>query len=103
MGESPPEWCARCGETIQGRLNSWILPFEWRIFLKDEHDLRWFPNGPAVILCSECDYALDDLHYAISDLRAQDGDGDRDTELEVWMRNELAALDFEAIVDENKL
>lgn len=69
------------------------------MFLEDEHDLRWFPNGPAVICCGECYNTLDGLHDSISEHRAY-GSDERVDELTSEMRNELAALDFEAIVDE---
>ena len=99
MTDSPTNQCARCGESIRGKSWDWTLRSEWRMFLEEEHDLRWFPNGPTVICCSDCFGTLDTLHTAISEERAY-GDDDTAEELESQMRDELASLDFECIVDE---
>lgn len=102
MTDDVPDTCARCGDTIRGRPSQWSLPPEWRMYLDDERDLRWFPIAPVVICCFDCRNHLDHLHDSISEHRGYGSEEDAER-LEAEMHEELAGLNLDCIVDEGEL
>lgn len=99
MTDDLPDTCARCGDPIRGQRSQWLLDPEWRMYLEDERDLRWFANAPVVICCSSCKYDLDGLENSLSEQRAYGSDADAEG-VEAKICAELDDLDLDCIVDQ---